>query len=81
MSQASHYWLTEGKAMEKYLTPREVCEIVPGMSPSLLAQLRFMGEGPKFIKPTPRKVIYRLSEIESWLSSKEKTGTRAEMPA
>jgi hypothetical protein len=27
--------------MEKYLSPEEVCELIPGMTTNLLAQMRF----------------------------------------
>jgi predicted DNA-binding transcriptional regulator AlpA len=62
--------------MEKLLSPAEVCEIVPGMSENLLAQMRFRGDGPRFIKPSPRKVVYRSSVVEAWLQSREQTSTR-----
>lgn len=63
--------------MEKLLSPQDVCDIVPGMTVPGLAQLRFLGTGPKFIKPTPRKVVYRLSDVEAWLEANERTSTRA----
>ncbi|WP_309617690.1 hypothetical protein [Salinibacterium sp.] len=67
--------------MEKYLSPREVCEIIPGMTEGLLNQMRFRGDSIPFIKVTPRKVIYRLSVIEAHLESKERTSTRENLSA
>jgi len=61
--------------VEKYDSPEEVCEYVPGMTPSLLAQMRFRGDGPPFIKPSPRKTVYRRSAVEKWLASREQQRT------
>lgn len=67
--------------MEKYLSPKEVCEIIPGMTEALLSQMRFRGDGPPFIKPSPKKVVYRLGAIESYLASREQTSTRENISA
>ncbi|MEY9851249.1 putative DNA-binding transcriptional regulator AlpA [Leifsonia sp. EB41] len=63
--------------MEKYLSPEEVCEIIPGMSKSLLGALRFRGDGPKFIKVSPKKVVYAQTSIEEYMKSRERTSTAA----
>lgn len=61
--------------MDKYLTPDQAAELVPGMTTSGLAQLRYIGEGPKFLKPTPRKVVYRERDVIDWLEASERTST------
>lgn len=61
--------------MEKYLTPNQVAEIIPGMTVSNLAQLRYTGKGPKFLKPTPRTVVYRERDVIEWLEASERTST------
>lgn len=58
-----------------YLTPAQVCEIVPGMTRGNLSQLRFKGIGPKYYKPTPRVVLYDRDSIEEWVRSSARTGT------
>ncbi|MDF2047292.1 hypothetical protein P2P98_14085 [Microbacterium sp. Kw_RZR3] len=63
--------------MEKYLSPKEVAELIPGMTVANLAQLRFTGRGPKFLKPTPRTVVYRESDCIAWLKASERTSTAA----
>lgn len=63
--------------MEKYLSPKEAAELIPGMTTSNLAQLRFSGRGPKFLKPTPRTVVYRERDIIEWLEASERTSTAA----
>jgi hypothetical protein len=62
--------------MEKYLSPSEVCEVVPGLTESLLAQMRYRGDGPPFAKPSPRKVVYSESKLQAWLSDREQASTR-----
>lgn len=54
--------------MTEYITPEEVCELVPGLSISQLAQMRYTGQsGLKFYKPTPRKVLYKRAEVLEWV--------------
>lgn len=40
-----------------------------GLSAGALAQLRYRGIGPKFYKPTPRKVLYKRSEVIAWVEA------------
>lgn len=61
--------------MEKYLSPKEVAGLIPGMTVTNLGQLRFTGKGPKFLKPTPRTVVYRERDVIEWLESSERTST------
>lgn len=63
--------------LTRYLSPEQVCELIPGMTKTNLAQLRFRGQGPKFRKPTPRVVIYREADILAWLESSERSSTAA----
>lgn len=69
----------EAPGREIYLTPEQTCELVPGMTKSNLAQLRFTGKGPKFLKPTPRTVVYRERDVIEWLEASERTSTAEEV--
>lgn len=40
-----------------------------GLSKAALGQLRYLGTGPRFYKPTPRTVLYRRSEVLAWIES------------
>lgn len=62
---------------ERYINPDQVCELIPGMTRNHLAQLRFTGKGPKFLKPSPRLVVYRESDVIAWLEASERTSTAA----
>ena len=61
-----------------YLPPERVCEIVPGMTKTNLAQLRFKGTGPRYYKPTPRVVLYREDDVIEWIESSARTSTAGE---
>ncbi|MFJ2544377.1 helix-turn-helix transcriptional regulator [Microbacterium sp. NPDC087589] len=58
-----------------YLTPQQVCDLIPGMTVGGLAQLRFKGTGPTYLKPTARKVLYRPADITDWLDGTARTWT------
>lgn len=60
-----------------YLTPAQVCELIPGMTTSHLAQLRYSGSGPTYLKPTSQKVLYRRRDVIGWLEASERTSTVA----
>lgn len=73
--QEDHLATPVAQATERYLNPNDVCTLVPGMTKGHLAQLRFTGKGPTFLKPTPRTVVYRESDVIAWLEASERTST------
>ncbi len=64
--------------MDKYLTPDQVAELAPGMTRGQLAQLRYLGRGPSYRKPTPKTVLYRESEVIVWIEASARTGTSSD---
>lgn len=50
------------------LSPKEVATILH-TSEAGLAQMRYRGIGPKFVKAGPRKVIYRWSDVQEYLDA------------
>ncbi|MFT9008615.1 MAG: hypothetical protein ABF489_02475 [Bifidobacterium sp.] len=56
------------------LTIEEAEAYIP-MSHGQLAQLRYTGQGPKFLKPTKRTVLYRKGDIDAWLEASVRTST------
>jgi hypothetical protein len=56
-----------------YLSPDQVCELIPGMTMGHLAQMRYRGDGPKFRKPTRKTVLYVRSEVLDWVESTVRT--------
>jgi len=57
--------------MNDLIDPAGLVERIPGTSKAYWSQLRYMGTGPRFIKPSPKKVLYRWADVETWLKSKE----------
>ena len=55
---------------EKILTEREVCNWL-GVSEPTLFRHRRNGTGPTFIQLSARRVGYRHSAVEAWLSKRE----------
>jgi hypothetical protein len=60
-----------------YLSPEQAAELIPGMTKNNLAQLRFTGKGPRYLKPTPRTVVYRKADVIAWLEASERASTAA----
>ncbi|GAA2387008.1 hypothetical protein GCM10010420_07420 [Streptomyces glaucosporus] len=62
---------TARRAVDELLTPKQV-HADYGFSPQTLANWRWMGMGPDYIKTTPSKagrIKYRRSSIERWLKA------------
>lgn len=54
--------------VEPLIPPKPVAELL-GTTPQNLAQMRYRGTGPKFIKLGHRAVRYRWSDVEAWLEA------------
>ncbi|MFK0401040.1 helix-turn-helix transcriptional regulator [Microbacterium sp. NPDC090225] len=55
-----------------YLSPEQVCELVPGLTPANLQELRKRGKGPAYFKPTGAKgrvVIYAEADVRAWVEA------------
>ena len=52
---------------EEFVLPIIAAELT-GLTVGGLAQLRYTGRGPRFYKPTPKKVLYKRSEIIAWIA-------------
>lgn len=61
--------------LPKFLSPDEVAALIPGVTKANLAQLRYLGTGPRFSKPSPKVVVYRLDHVLEWLEASERTIT------
>jgi len=58
------------------LTPDEAGAQL-GLSTGALAQLRYTGRGPCFIKLTAKAVRYRQSDLDAWIAGSARTSTRS----
>lgn len=66
---------TTGRAADDILTSTEVCEQYRSVwrNTQALADMRWKGAGPEFIKTAPGsagRVLYRRSAIERWLDER-----------
>ena len=60
--------------VDPLLTPREAAEYAR-LTVGQLAQLRYLGRGPVYLNPTPRRILYRRSDIDTWLYASERRST------
>lgn len=57
-------------AVGDYLSPAQVCELVPGMTERGLKELRVSGKGPEYFKPTGthgRVTLYSRAAVIAWV--------------
>ncbi|WP_022891226.1 helix-turn-helix transcriptional regulator [Agromyces subbeticus] len=57
----------------QYLSPKQVEERY-GITRSHLGVLRHEGKGPKWFKPTPRKVLYAVDDVTEWIEASAHDG-------
>ena len=57
------------------LTPAEASAQL-GLTQGALAQLRYTGGGPLFIKLTAKAVRYRQSDLDAWIAERSHSSTR-----
>lgn len=62
--------------MNDIMTIAEACNYLR-MTKGALAQLRYTGKGPRYLKPTPRTVLYKREWCDEWLAASEKLSTAA----
>jgi len=56
----------------RYLSPEQVCELVPGLTVANLQELRKKGTGPTYRKPTGdtgRVVVYAEADVRAWVEA------------
>jgi len=46
-----------------------------GYSESTLAKFRCFGQGPRYLKPSTRKILYRRADIDNWLAQFQQNST------
>jgi hypothetical protein len=67
--------------MSLFLSPQQVAELIPGMNVNLLAQMRFRGDGPRYVRVTPRKIVYEEGDVLAYLESRKRSSTSDLTPA
>lgn len=63
---------TVAAATPRYLSPKQVCDLVPGMTVANLKDLRASGKGPRYSKPTGDRghiTLYREDDVVAWVEA------------
>jgi predicted DNA-binding transcriptional regulator AlpA len=63
-----------GDPPQSLAQPKEIAEFL-GLTEQQLAQMRYLGTGPKFVKVTGRTVRYRWTSVNEWVQAQERTQT------
>lgn len=61
----------------EFLTPEQLAAVIRSTTESL-AQMRFRGTGPRFVRVTRRTILYRRADVDAWLQSR--TFERTDQP-
>jgi predicted DNA-binding transcriptional regulator AlpA len=56
--------------VERFITEQQLADML-GINLMSAGNLRKAGKGPRFYRVTPRRIAYRLSDIEAWLATRE----------
>lgn len=56
-------------ASSEWLSPAQVCEVIPGMTVTLLQRMRDAGKGPRYAKPSAKTVVYARSDVDAYVRS------------
>lgn len=56
------------------LTPSQLAEQL-GLTTGSLAQMRYLGRGPRYLKLTARAVRYRQTDVDAWVAAAERSRT------
>lgn len=72
MSNVTHIKRPSNTITPRYLSPEQVCELVPGMTVANLKDLRASGKGPRYSKPTGDRghiTLYREDDVVAWVEA------------
>lgn len=56
-----------------WLSPKQVCEQIPGMTEEILSERRKKNLAPRYFKPSLKTVIYEQADIDEWVRSTAST--------
>ena len=64
----------------RFLRPHQV-EALYGLTQKFLAHARGRGDGPPFVKPSQKLVLYAVEDLELWLAARRRVSTSDPGPA
>ncbi|MFT4156519.1 MAG: hypothetical protein QM630_01100 [Microbacterium sp.] len=56
-------------APTEWLSPAQVCDVIPGMTVTLLSRMRDAKRGPRYGKPSEKTVVYARSDVDAYVQS------------
>jgi hypothetical protein len=80
MSGVNELSLVQGSVGDQYLTEGEFCSRYR-VGPRTAQRWRITGGGPRFVRVGPRRIIYRVSDCESWAQANTFAHRAAELSA
>jgi hypothetical protein len=61
--------------MPVYLSPDQLCEMLPGITKGQLSQWRYLGAGGPPYRKLGKKIIYSSDEVIAWVEASARIGT------
>jgi len=68
----------EGDSVNKYLSPEQVCEMLPGITKGQLSQWRYLAKGGPRYRKLGKKIVYVECEVVAWIEESARFGTALE---
>lgn len=65
---------TANRPSARFLRPSQV-EALYGLSQKFLAHARGRGDGPPFVKPSAKLVLYSVEDLERWMAARRRAST------
>jgi hypothetical protein len=66
--------LGANRPLVRFLRPHQV-EALYGLTQKFLAHARGRGDGPPFVKPSSKLVLYAVEDLEFWLAARRRVST------
>lgn len=60
--------------IDEYLTTEQAAEYTK-LAASTLTKKRLYGDGPPYLRPGLRRIIYKKADLDAWLESHRRTST------
>lgn len=70
-----HVLYQDTNHLDRYLSPADVCILIPGMTEGRLKMARFNGTGPEYLRPTPRTIVYSERRVRAWIEGSARQST------
>lgn len=76
LSESPHTLVVPDSAAAELMITPDVLATFLHTTPSSLAQMRYRGDGPKFVRVGRRRILYRWLDVQTWIH--DSTCTRSD---